>query len=32
VHGGMALVAVHLLRQRLSNRRLFALPARLARA
>jgi lipopolysaccharide export system permease protein len=32
VHGGMALVAVHLLRQRLSNRRLFALPARLVRA
>ncbi len=32
VHGGMALVAVHLLRQRLSNRPLFALPARLVRA
>jgi lipopolysaccharide export LptBFGC system permease protein LptF len=31
VHGGMALVAVYLLRQRLRNRPLFALPARLVR-
>ncbi len=32
VHGGMALVAVQLLRQRLRNRPLLALPARLVRA
>lgn len=32
VHGGMALVAIYLLRQRLRNRPLFALPARAVRA
>jgi lipopolysaccharide export system permease protein len=32
VHGGMGLVAVYLLRQRLRNRPLFVLPARLVRA
>lgn len=32
VHGGMALVAVYLLRQRLRNRPLLALPARTVRA
>jgi lipopolysaccharide export system permease protein len=32
VHGGMALVAVYLLRQRLRNRPLFSLPARPVRA
>jgi lipopolysaccharide export system permease protein len=32
VHGGMVLVAVYLLRRRLRNRPLFALPARLVRA
>lgn len=32
VHGGMALVAAYLLRQRLRNRPLFALPAGAARA